>query len=136
MDTLGLTDNSVKQQYLSVLNARQCCANSKEILKQTFKAEHLIQCLLLLLLLHATPAHQLDAHPLFKGHNLLPPLVSLENLRGVMPLTKVLILPSHCVPFILGPFSSQPDKLNLLRPDQSHRFHSLLCLLHFLFRPG
>lgn len=35
---------------------------------------------------------------------------------------KVLILPSCCVPFIQVPFSSQPDKLNLLQPDSPADF--------------
>lgn len=46
----------------------------------------------------------------------------LKILHGVILIMKVLILPSCCVPFIQDPFSSQPDKLNLLQPDSPADF--------------
>lgn len=77
---------------------------------------------LILHMLFLLPPEQ-DAHPLCtKGHNLPAPLVSLKILHGVILITKVLILPSCCVPFIRVPFSSQPDKLNLLQPDSPADF--------------
>lgn len=68
-----------------------------------------------------------------KGHNLPTPLASLKILHGIILITKVLILPSCRVPFIQVPFSSQPDKLNLLQPDSPADFtacfvYSTSCL--------
>ncbi len=50
------------------------------------------------------------------------PLTLLKILHGVMLIMKVLILPPCRVPFMQVPFSSQPDKLNLLQPDSPADF--------------
>ncbi|MEQ2189013.1 hypothetical protein GOODEAATRI_020746, partial [Goodea atripinnis] len=54
-------------------------------------------------------------------------LIAYIILTYILLLNMLIALMNRTVPF-----SSQPDKLNLLQPDQPCRFHSLLRLLDFL----